>query len=509
MIVTTPLTESPQKTALLSRNEWIVLAIVTVATWAFRSVGVLSECVWIDEIWTMQAVTNPKGVIDRCIHIESTPPLYFWLAKLWLMPWGVKILPLRAFSIFAGGFAPVAIYLAARVWRLPRSAAALAVFWIFFHPFAFWQSQDGRVYMHVSVMTWLWLATVPATFDAERPRRMVWRCGLVAFVAFSMHYYFAVVVLGTALGLLAWWLLLDRRAETFGRLALNALWIALCMAALTPLIWLQRNNTPASYLTAPLWAQFVQVFREIYWTGPWCWPGHWAWPLSWRIALILSGAASVLCGWGWFALKAIYGEIDREQARRAGFGIVMAGASVGGLLSVFLFSRWKLPVFMVDRYTLLFLGPFVLFCAIGWSLWPRRAIPFAFPVTGLGLAALGMGAIHTYWTQTQAYDWRETVAIVHEEWRDGDRLLFCPNWQHETYIYNGGETPVPALDSYRPETFGEASRIWLFMWENAPADSGKPGVDTFRAAHPSHLRFEHGSGHTLTLIESQTAIPPQ
>lgn len=475
------------------RRAWPWLAALGVAAIGFRLIGINQESFWIDEVWSLRAVQ--QGVFHWVWNVESTPPLFFLLLKGWSAVFGQSHAALRAFSALAGGLAVPALYRCARRWGLGPWPAAVAALCLALSPFAYWQSQQNRYYGLLLLFGVLWLGAVPALLDPARPRRLHWPFVGWGFACFATHYYFAFYFIALAPGLLLGWLVARRDGRTLGRLALNYGVLGLFMATLLPLFLHQIGASPAGYLAPPTWEQLWTLLGTIYWAGVWTWIGHWRWPFSWRITLVVLLAVASLAGYGWALLRG---------RGRAGVslapGLLLGWAFLAPILLAFFFSRLVLPIFINDRYTILFLPPFLLCLCAGWSLWPRSARGAVLGLALLGMGALSLGTIPRYWAEYQDYDWVGMGRTIAAQWREGDALVFSPDWLENNYFDNGGTAPrkIPPADL---AAIARARRVWLFMWEHPPLDPSRAALRQWRERNRHEAVGANRSEISLTRVE--------
>lgn len=487
---------------------WIFIAVLGILSIAFRLVRIGQESFWADEVWSLFSIQ--QGVFHWIWNIESTPPLFFLLLKGWGMIFGHSHVALRAFSATAGGVAVPALYYCARRWRLDRAAATAAALIMAVHPFAYWQSQQNRYYAILMLLGILWLAAVPALMERGRRRMIHWPFCLMGFACFATHYYFALYALGVGAGLLGWWLLARRDGRSLARLVINFALMGLLMFTLLPLFLHQRAHTPAGFLPPPSYDQLLSVFRAIYWAGVWISIGPWRWPFSWRIWLILLLSAASLIGYGCRLTRAARrrgGDEAGEAGGERGIGFVdgqvLLAAFLLPTLAAFYISRKLTPIFIADRYTILFLPAFVLWLCAGWSLWPRLARKGMLALAVLAMGALGLGTITHYWTTYQEFDWCGAIRKVDAEWREGDAAVFCPNWNVANYTNNGG-VPRSVIGSTNIAALERAKRVWLFVWEQAPESDGRLKLQQWRASR-KHTPLITLPQMTLTLVENGPA----
>ena len=481
---------------LISRAEWIGVSALALLAIALRFVGIGQESFWIDEVWSKLAIE--EGVFGWVWRVESTPPLFFLLLKGWGGVFGHSHEALRGFSAVLGGLCVPAGYVCARRWGLGRGVALAAACVLLIHPMAYWSSQQNRYYMTMMLFGILWLGSLPGVLDARRRGMICWGFVAFGFLSFATHYYFLWFAAGTGVGALAWWAMRDRGRAGLVRLIANFGAMGLAMAVMLPLFFHQQKHAPDSFLQPPTWDEFWDVFRRFYWVGLWVWEGHWRWPFEqWRVRVILAATLLAVGGYAWAAARNIRarGALSTE-ANSDGSGSVEKDAlACGGVLfcafllptlAAFCYSRWVQPIFIAGRYPILFLPPFVLWLALGWGLWPRRMRAAALTAGVVACGVLGSASIGLYWREYQDFAWQGAIEHVERDWREGDAMVFCPDWNRDNFVNNGGEArnvlsahDLAGIERVMREGTG---RVWLFMWEQAPEDTGRAALQELRAA---------------------------
>ncbi len=218
------------------RDAWnlaIATAIVAGAVIRFATLSVQSF--WLDEAVTHGLVTRSFGSMLSAIpHSESTPPLYYVLAWVWVRLFGADAAGIRSLSALFGTATIVVLMLIVR--RLAGSRAALAAAALAAtSPLLIWYSQEARAYgllvLLCAVTLWCLL-------------REDWRGWAIAAALALATHYFAVFIVVPEVA----WLLVRRRrsrAVVWALIAVGAVAIAL-----SPLAIEQAGQTRAKFITA-------------------------------------------------------------------------------------------------------------------------------------------------------------------------------------------------------------------------------------------------------------------
>lgn len=167
--------------------------------------------IWTDEAYTLNTTSQSLGyAIDRSIHYEIQPPLYFALLTLWR---GINdsIWFARCFSALCMGLAiGVSICLSQRYLKNIPSPYVTAV--LAFHPYALWAATEIRSYALSILFSTLLLKFFFDGFLTKQPDRQPDRLspvlyGATALAALYTHYFLACLLASHAvvlLGLRRW-----------------------------------------------------------------------------------------------------------------------------------------------------------------------------------------------------------------------------------------------------------------------------------------------------------------
>jgi len=231
-------------------DAWIWgLAALTAAGAALRFSTLRVQSFWLDEAVTHQLVTRTlRGMLSAIPHSESTPPLYYLAAWVWVRVFGAGEAGLRSLSALIGTATIVLLALIAR--RLAGNRAALAAAALAAaNPLLIWYSQEARAYALLVALCALTLWCL---------LREDWRgWALAAALALATHY-FAVFIVVPELGWLVW-----RHARDSRRAAWSAGAVVVAGAALAPLAIVQDGGQRAAFISASaLRTRIVQVPKQ-------------------------------------------------------------------------------------------------------------------------------------------------------------------------------------------------------------------------------------------------------
>jgi len=191
---------------------------------------------WLDEAVTHRLVTRTLGSMLSAIpHSESTPPLYYVAAWVWVRVFGAGEAGLRSLSALFGSVTIVALALIARRLagdRAGLAAAALAAA----NPLLIWYSQEARAYGLLVALCALSLWCL---------LRDDWRGFAIAAALALATHYFALFIVVPELAWLAW-----RHARRSRPAALAIAFVMVVAAALAPLAIEQAGGNRAGFIHA-------------------------------------------------------------------------------------------------------------------------------------------------------------------------------------------------------------------------------------------------------------------
>ena len=182
---------------------------------------------WLDEAVTAGLLHLDVADMIRALWTtESTPPLYYLLARAWAFAFGTGEVGLRSLSALAGTLTIPVVY-AIGATLASRRAGLVAAALTAVSPALVWYSQEARSYALVILLSALSLLFVARALTGGTGRDVAW-WALTASLALLTHYFAGFLVAGEAVWLLAAYR--RRRAAALGIAA-----VGVCGAALLPL----------------------------------------------------------------------------------------------------------------------------------------------------------------------------------------------------------------------------------------------------------------------------------
>ena len=264
------------------RREGVRLARIDSSTgWTIAGLTVLAAIIrfyyighqgfWFDEGNTALLVSKSPGVMLGLIpQTESTPPLYYMVAWVWVRVFGDHEAGLRSLSALAGVLTvPVAYAAASQLvsgWRFAagrvaaevagRRAGLITAALTACNPFLIWYSQEARSYELLVLLSALGLlAFAHARANPSAGALAAWV--IASALALVTHYYAAMLVVPEAA-----WLVWEYRS--LRRVQVAALLALACGAALIPLAVSQNSTGRDSWIAhSPFGLRLAQIIPQL------------------------------------------------------------------------------------------------------------------------------------------------------------------------------------------------------------------------------------------------------
>jgi uncharacterized membrane protein len=212
----------------------VPIVLLTVLGAVLRFIGIGHQGFWYDESYTAYLVRyDPGRMLGLIPHLESTPPLYYCVAWVWVRIFGDDPAGLKSLSAVFGTMTIPVVYWCAQKLHLNRPSALIAAALTACNPMLIWYSQEARAY---SMLVFMSACTLLASaWVRERPRPLtatVW--ALICALAMATHYYAALIVFPETV-----WLLYTRRRARAVKLGVLA--VVAAGLALIPLLLVQNR----------------------------------------------------------------------------------------------------------------------------------------------------------------------------------------------------------------------------------------------------------------------------
>jgi mannosyltransferase len=180
-----------------------------------------------------EAVTAGRVLVaglPQTMHLvwssESTPPLYYLLAWLWMHPFGVHEVGLRSLSALLGTATVPVAYLIGRELIGRRAGLATAAI-VAVNPMLVWYSQDARAYALLVLLSATAFLFFLRAKRSGRPRDLAW-WAVFSALALAGHYF------------------------AFFPLAIEAVWLAAAARRLRPVLLAIAGVALAGLALAPI-----------------------------------------------------------------------------------------------------------------------------------------------------------------------------------------------------------------------------------------------------------------
>ena len=387
----------------LSFTGWAVLGLTVLAA-GIRFYHIGHQGFWFDEANTALLVKrSPGSMLGLIPQTESTPPLYYMIAWVWVRIFGDAEAGLRSLSAVAGVLTvPVAYGAASRLisdWRADadagrarnapaaargRRAGLIAAALTACNPFLIWYSQEARSYELLVLLSALSLLAFAHARANPTPRVLA---GWVITCALAMltHYFSAMLCVPQAA-----WLLWEhgrlRRVQVAVVLALAA------GAALIPLALSQNSTGRDSWIAhSPFGLRLAQVIPQFL-IGPGA-------PARKALKFIAFALALVSLG-----------VLLRPAARGQRRGALLAGGLALTGVVISLVAAAAGADFLITRNIIVLWLPAAITLAGALALAPGRlGGPLAAGLCAVGLiAAIGVAADYNL----QRPNWRPVAAAL-------------------------------------------------------------------------------------------------
>jgi hypothetical protein len=456
------------------------MAVVTLLGFALRSHQLGAQSFWFDEGWSWHVASSAwPDMLSILRTIDSHPPLYYALLKVWMALAGSSDVSLRLVSALAGAAAIPLVYALSQRWFRDRALAMVAALWLACNPAHVFYSQETRMYALAVFFAgmavygaWRWLA-------AQRARTLV-GYALAALAVLYTNYFGAFVIIAVNLALpLGLWggrNRLRRLKQWWGA----QLIVALCLLPLTPLGQGLLSHDFAWRPTLSTEALLFDAWRAVtVGSSPWRWqpeawePIAWALPLIGAVALLRRRPVSALST-AWYALVpvALMALLELNRAVYTGRYVlyvvvplavlVAAGAVALGRMAAWVVRQWR-PLSALSLLTGLSLAGLALMLAFG--------APFA------------DGLRRYYLDPTYARDdFRAVAAHIQGQEKPGEAIILL-NTAYPFRRYYTGQLPhltLPFdLDHVRDEAevvsaltnvVRAPARVWVVEWQWEIAD---------------------------------------
>lgn len=461
------------------------------AGFALRAATIDSKGFWLDEAITVAHAnrTFPEVFVAQVGNVH--PPLFHLLAHAWMTVFGLSEVAIRSFSlVFGVATIPLAYWAGRTVYN--RRTGVIAAIIVAFSPYAIWYSQEARMY--AMLMFFGFLGFTLLVVAMRRNTKVLWLAyGLATFAGLFTHYFYAFLVMGEVVGVIAVAWRRRREARRTGK-ADSSRWFLTRLVRDVPslLPWFVTSAVMA--VVYGLW-----VFRSVLFfpgenalissaTGSGLGYGQTPPELAWRLNDFGMVIAQMTGGfhpeWAMFALVAMWPLVVSlmlvmlGSIRRLARSSVLVLCGAGGVLIITALGQWQGQV-LASRYFAAVAAPAILAIAAAIAMAPRRsvrlfvAVMIAFSLVAYVDQSLNHGNM-------MRYDNREAIQVIVEGYRPGDVVIYEPFFLTPLFSYYlppgipSHAFPFHGIDgSMRngklqlgqdlDRAVGPAPRVWLYL----------------------------------------------
>ncbi|WP_249009396.1 glycosyltransferase family 39 protein [Conexibacter sp. DBS9H8] len=400
----TPSAAAPARGASRPRTRTLLLLLIAAGA-LLRFWGLGQQGFWYDEAYSALLVHFRFGdMLGLIPHTESTPPLYYCLAWVWVRIFSDHEAGLRSLSAVIGVLVIPTLYGAALALTRSRVAALAAAALAAFSPLLIWYSQEARAYELLVLgasASWLCLGAILAS---PRPRWfLAW--GVVGALTLASHYYAVVVLIPQALVLLGrFW----RRPAAWAGVAI----VAAAGGALLPLLITQNNTHNDSWIAhVPLSLRLGQILPQF--------------------VLGTGTAARVPLKFAAFGLAGV-GVVGLVWSRARG-AVLAAVLTVAGFGLAMLFVAGPSDTLLGRNLIGLWPGADLAVAGGLAALWRVRPLRWAPPLAVAGLCLVGVVAVVSVATTyaLQRPNWRPVARLLAGQRSAANRLVLIQHYSYD------------------------------------------------------------------------------
>ncbi len=406
----------------LRAADWAFVIILMLFALLFRVNAIGAPSLWADEGASLAFAGMDWGTLWGVLPtVETNPPLYYAILKLWTGIAGTSEAMLRLPGALAGALAAGAMFLAGHRF-FGRGAGIIAGAVVALSAVQVAHAQEARAFAMVSALVavalWLIAVAVERIVQGRARGGVLVALGLVLGLLPNIHYsgFFVILVLAAFVLVL---LGLHRRLGlcALGNMALVA--VVAGVVAAPPIWWtlghLSSGENPVGWLGPPGFWDAKYVFHQTFGAKHLSFAAPEALG-DMRAAKIASprrlveGTLFVICAIGVIAALRL-----RDRTVPA---LVVA---LGVIVALF-FGVSQVKPILLER-TVIFAVPFIALIA-GAGVMAMRDARIVFPAALIVL--VGQGAnLAAYYPQAEKENWRDAVVAMQAGHGDGDALVFA------------------------------------------------------------------------------------
>lgn len=176
----------------MKNNERIGVLIVLLLAVALRAPGLTTRSLWLDEYTSIEIASKPFLDIVAGSGFDShTPPFYYALLHIWLVPFSADEFGLRLFSLVVD-LANVMLVFLIFSRQFSPGAGRVAGLFVALSPYAIYYAQEGRMYSLVLLLVLITYAIALRIRTGRAGFPLLAAFFIVAVAGMYTHYYYAL-----------------------------------------------------------------------------------------------------------------------------------------------------------------------------------------------------------------------------------------------------------------------------------------------------------------------------
>ena len=168
--------------------------IFIIGIFVFICSFMVNRAVWFDESYSAQTIKGTFSEIAKTTSADVHPPLYYYLLKIWTIPFGRSILSLRSFSVFFGIITIIFAFLVFKRWSKSPKIAGFITLAVAVCPFFIYYATEIRMYSLVCAIVMASVYVLDLALE-KKSRKYWFIYSLLLALALYTHYFAAFAFL--------------------------------------------------------------------------------------------------------------------------------------------------------------------------------------------------------------------------------------------------------------------------------------------------------------------------
>ncbi len=164
--------------------------IFIIGIFVFLCSFVINRAIWFDESYSAQTIKGTFSEIVETTAADVHPPLYYWLLKIWSVPFGRSLIALRSLSLFFAIVTLVFAFLTFRRWSKTQKIATFLTSAIALCPFFIYYATEIRMYSMVCAIVMASIYVLDLALEKKSKKYWIFY-GLLLTAALYTHYFSA------------------------------------------------------------------------------------------------------------------------------------------------------------------------------------------------------------------------------------------------------------------------------------------------------------------------------